>query len=168
MLLVGSALLFFVGIYLERGDVAVEPLAASAPSSPPEVSPAEDGGEAGHSDGPAASAETPGETVEQHAGEARPFGIDLESPLPVGAAIVISLLLAGAVLLVKAPIVSVTIVVFALIFAAFDLLEVSHQLGSSRPGLALIAVVLVVLHVVLGLIALRLLGRRRGGQLALQ
>ena len=166
VLLVGSAFLFFVGIYLERGVVAVEPLAAAEPSSQPEASPAEGGGETGHSEAPAASAETAGETVEQHAVEARPFGIDMESPLPVGAAIVVSVLLAGAVLQMKAPIVGVAIVLFAVIIALFDLLEVSFQLGAARPGLALIASVLVVMHVMIGLIAVRLFQQERGGQMA--
>jgi hypothetical protein len=168
-LLVGSALLFFVGIYLERGGSAPERPVASAPSSQPEASNGEGGGEgaeAGHSDAPAASAGATGETAGEHAAEARPFGIDVESPLLVDSVIVISLLLALAVLRTTTPFVPVAIVGFAVIFALFDALEVSFQLGASRPGLALIAALLIALHVVTGLIALRLVRRQRGGPLA--
>jgi hypothetical protein len=161
MLLVGSALLFFVGIYLERGIAAPStPAAAAAPSVPPEASHAEtagDVGEAGHSEAPAASSEGAGETAATHAAEVRPFGIDLESPLLVGSAIAISLVLAFAVLRTTAPVVPLLIVGFALVFAFLDALEVSYQLGASRIGLAVVAAVLVALHVIAGIVALRLL-----------
>ena len=169
MLLVGSALLFFVGINLERGVSAPERPVASAPSSqpePPNAAGVAEGAEAGHSDAPAASAEAAGETAGEHAAEARPFGIDVESPLLVGGVIVISLLLALAVLRTTTPFVPVAILGFAVIFALFDALEVSFQVGASRTGLALIAALLIPLHVVTGLIALRLVWRPRGGPLA--
>jgi hypothetical protein len=168
MLLVGSALLFFVGIYLERGVSAPERPAASAPSSQPEALTVEGGGEgaeAGHSEAPAASAAPAGETAGEHAAEGRPFGIDVESPLLVGGVIAISLLLALAVLLTTRPLVPVAILGFAVIFALFDALEVSFQLGALRSGLALIAMILIALHVVTGLLALRLVQRQRGGRL---
>ena len=161
-LLVASALLFFAGIYLERGTTATETPVATVPSGHPEASPAEGGGEAGeagHSDAPAASAGGAGETDAEHAAEARPFGIDLESPFLVGGAIVISLVLALAVLRIKNPLVPVAIVGFALLFMLFDLLEVSHQLGASRSGLVLIAGLLAALHLVTALLALRLVPR---------
>lgn len=165
ILLVASALLFFAGIYLERGAVATETPAAVVPSSQPQASPAEGGGEAGevgHSEAPAASAETGGETATEHAAEARPFGIDLESPLLVGGAIVISLVLAFAVLRTTNTLVPMAIIGFALLFTLFDSLEVSHQLGASRSGLTLIAAILAVLHVVTALLALRLVRPTQG------
>jgi len=159
ILLVASALLFFAGIYLERSTVATEAPAAVVPSSQPEASSAEGGGEAGeagHSEAPLASAGGAAETATEHAAEARPFGIDLESPLLVGGSIVISLVLAFAVLRTMSPLVPMAIIGFALLFTLFDVLEVSHQLGASRSGLAFIATVLAVLHVVTALLALRL------------
>lgn len=163
VLLVISAALFFVGIYLERG--------ASAPTSPVAVQPAPsthvegasgESGEAGHSASPAAttaiaSAGESGETTAEHAAETWPFGIDLESPVLVGGAILVSLLLALAVLRTTTPMVPLGIVGFSLLFAVLDLLEVSHQLGAARPGLAAIAAVLLVLHVAMALVAARLL-----------
>lgn len=167
-LLVASALLFFAGIYLELGTTATETPVATVPSGNPEASPAEGGGtgEAGHSDAPAASAGGAGETDAEHAAEARPFGIDLESPIPVGAAIVISLVLALAVLRMTYPLVPVAIVGFALLLTLFDLLEVNHQLGASRSGIALIAGILAALHLVTAWLALVLLRRTRGVPLA--
>lgn len=167
--LVASALLFFAGIYLERGTTATETPVATVPSGNPEASPAEGGGEsgeAGHSDAPAASAGGAGETDAEHAAEARPFGIDLESPIPVGAAIVISLVLALAVLRMTYPLVPVAIAGFALLLMLFDLLEVNHQLGASRSGIALIAGILAALHLVTAWLALVLLRQTRGVPLA--
>ena len=164
-LLVASALLFFAGIYLERGTTATETPVATVPSGHPEASPAEGGGEAGeagHSDTPAASAGGAGETDAEHAAEARPFGIDLESPFLVGGAIVISLVLALAILRIKSPLVPAAIVGFALLFMLFDLLEVSHQLSASRSGLVLIAGILAALHLVTAVLALVLLRQTRG------
>jgi hypothetical protein len=171
VVLAGSALLFFAGIYLERSVVTPAVPAAVAPSNQPGASHAEgeagesgeagEAGEAGHSEAPVAPTGEAGETAEQHAAEARPFGIDLESPFLVGAAIVISLLLGVAVIRTTTPLVPLVIVLFAAVFAAFDLIEVSYQLGASRAGLAVIAGLLIALHVVAGLIALALLSRRR-------
>jgi hypothetical protein len=159
LLLATSALLFFVGIYLERGATAAETPTALVPSSQPVASPAERGsetGEAGHSEVPAASVGGAGETVTEHATEARPFGIDVESPILVGAAIVISLLLAAAVLRSTNPVVPIAIIGFAVLFGLFDALEVSHQVGASRGGLAVIAATLAVVHMAIALLALRL------------
>jgi len=146
---------------------ALEPPVSTLPSSHPEASPAERGGEAGeagHSEIPAASAEAAGETVAEHADEARPFGIDLEAPLLVGGAIVISLVLAFAVLRTTSPFVPMAIVGFAQLFTLLDLLEVNHQLGASGAGLGLIAAILVVLHVAIAWLALRLIRQARGLQ----
>lgn len=167
VLLVISAALFFVGMNLERG--------ASTPASPVAIQPAPsthvegasgETGEAGHSEVPVAS--TPassggeaGETTAEHAAETWPLGIDLEAPLLVGGAILVSLVLAFAVLRTTSPLVPAAIVGFSLLFAILDLLELSHQLGAARTGLAVIAAVLLVLHATTALIAARLLVSER-------
>jgi len=166
-LLVGSAVLFFIGIYIERGATTPSTPAAVAPSgqavsSQPAEGGAGEAGEAGHSAEPAASAEVAsGETAAEHNAEWRPFGLDLESPLPVGAAIVASLALAAAVLALTSQLVPLAIVGFALLFAVFDVLEVVHQSDVARPNLTAFALVLLVIHVAAGLLALRLLLTRR-------
>ena len=172
VLLAGSALLFFIGIYLERGAAtSTEPAVAKASAAPPSAAPVEgsggEAGEAGHS--PTASAgaaaatagEGTGETAGEHAAETWPLGLNLEAPPLVGGVILVSLTLAVAVVVTTSPIVSVAIVGFAALFGLFDLLEVVHQAGRNQPGLVAIAVVLLVAHTAAGLIALRILAKRR-------
>jgi len=170
VLLAGSAILFFLGISLERrttvstAPAAVAPSAETASAAPAEGSGGEAGeaGDAGHS--PAATAETAGETVGEtageHAAETWPLGLDLETPLLVVGVIVVSLVLAVAVLVTTSPVVPLAIVGFAILFGLFDLLEVVHQAGRGQTGLAAIAFVLLAAHVAAGLLALRLLGQR--------
>ena len=161
ILLVSSAALFFIGIYIERGPTS--PSAVGSPSGQAGPSqPAEGGGgeagEAGHSTEPAASTEAAaGETGTEHNAEWRPFGIDLESPLPVGGAILASLALAAAVLVLRSRAVALAVLGFVILFGFFDLLEVAHQLDVARFNLAAIAVALLVVHVAAGLLAIRLL-----------
>ena len=157
-LLVISAALFAVGIYLERGVGTSSEPAATQPEPSAHVEGA--GGEAGEAAPTTAPAES-GETPAEHAAESWPFGIDLESPFLVGGAIVVSLVLAFAVLRSASPIVPVAIVGFSILFAVLDLLELSHQLGASRTGLAALAVLLAVLHVAAALIAARLVMNAR-------
>jgi hypothetical protein len=168
LLLAGSAILFFVGIYLERGAIvptssaAVEPSTQPASSQPAEGTSSE-AGEAGHTAAAASSptAEGPGETAGEHAAETWPLGIDLEAPVLVGGVIVVSLALALAVVRTPGPLVPLAIAGFAVLFAVFDLLEVVHQVGQTRIGLAALAVVVLALHAAAGLVALRLFADRR-------
>jgi hypothetical protein len=167
LLLAGSAIVFFVGIYLERGTTAVTPPAAVESSAQPASSgPAEgaggEAGEAGHSPATTAAAtgEGTGEAAGEHGAETWPLGIDLEAPLLVGGVILVSLILAVVVVRTTSPLVSLAIVGFAVVFAVFDLLEVVHQVGQARTGLAAIALVLLVAHAAAGFIGLRLLVKR--------
>lgn len=162
VLLAISAALFFVGIYLERGVTSPVSPAAVLSSPSPDVEGANgEPGEAGHSAEPSPSASEAGESAAEHAAETWPFGIDLESPLLVGGAILVSLLLAAAILRTTTALVPIAIVGFSLLFGILDLLEVSHQLGASRAGLAVIAAILMALHGMAALIAVRLLARQR-------
>ena len=166
-LLAGSAIVFFVGIYLERGATAPASPAAGEPSSQSvSFAPAEgasgEAGEARPSAAPApATGETAVESAAEHATESWPLGIDLEAPLLVGGVVVLSLVLALAVVRIGGPLVPLVIAVFAVVFALFDLLEVVHQVGQARTGLAMIALGLLVAHEAAGLIALRLVLSRR-------
>lgn len=167
VLLVISGAVFFVGIYLERG--------VSTPTSPVAVQPSPsahvegaggEAGEAGDSEAPGAtapiaSAGQAGESTAEHAAETWPFGIDLEAPLLVGGAILVSLMLAFAVLRATTLLVPIAIIGFSMLFAILDLVELSHQLGAARTGLAVIAAVLLILHATTGLIAARLLMTER-------
>jgi hypothetical protein len=74
------------------------------------------------------------------------LGVDLESWWLVAVAVVFSLGLALAVWFRPArPTLALTGVV-ALVFAAFDLAEVSHQVSASDTGLVAIAAVVALLH----------------------
>jgi hypothetical protein len=140
LLLAGSAILFFVGIYLERGMTAsTAPAVVQASAAPASAPPVEgsggEAGEAGRSSGASApdAAEGSGKTAGEHATETWPLGIDLEAAPLVGGVIVVSLALAGAVAMTTSPVVLVVIVGFAVLFGLFDLLEVAHQVGRLRP-----------------------------------
>jgi hypothetical protein len=161
-LLVISAALFFIGISIERSSTThVEPGAVTPTGQPIASQHVEGGGtEAGEgsSAAPAASSERgSGETSPEGSAEWRPFGIDLESPVPVGGAILSSLLLAFAVLGLKTPVVPMLVIGFALVFLVFDLLEVAHQLDVAQPVLVVIALLLAAIHLVAALLAVRLL-----------
>lgn len=168
LLLAGSAILFFVGIYLERGAIVPTTPAAVEPSTqPPSSQPTEgtggEAGEAGHSAAAAATAtaEGPGETAGEHAVETWPLGIDLEAPPLVGGVIVASLVLAVTVVSTAGRLAPLAIAGFAVLFALFDLLEVVHQLGQTRTGLAAFAIVVLATHAAAGLVAVRLVLNRR-------
>ena len=170
LLLAGSALLFFVGIYLERGALAsiapvvVQPSAEPAASAPVEGASGE-AGEVGHSPAAAAPAagESTGETAGEHATETWPLGLDLEAPPLVGGVIVVSIVLAVTIVATTSLIAPLAIVGFAVLFGLFDLLEVAHQVGRNQIGLAAIALVLLAAHAAAGRIALRLLRSRSPG-----
>ena len=170
-LLVGSAVLFFIGTSLERAAAAPSGPGAVTPSSEAIASlPAEGGageaGEGGATARPATSSEAAsGETAPETTAEWRPFGIDLESPVPVGFAIVVSLALAVALLRLASPVVPITVIGFALVFLVFDLLEVTHQVQVAKPTLAVIAIALVAVHLVVASLAFRLV-RTQGPALA--
>jgi hypothetical protein len=150
-LLVASALLFVVGIFIERGtgsaatprgEAAIPPATASvAPHVEGSGESGENGGEAGESHTPGASAtESGGEATghtETGSGEAI-FGIDPETPGLVAFAVIVSLLVAFLVWRDGRRPVIAGAVVLALGFAALDLLEVSHQ---AREGTALLVVI---------------------------
>lgn len=74
------------------------------------------------------------------------LGIDLESPLPITTAVIVSLLLAGLVWRRPHPQLLIVIAVVAAAFAVLDAAEVAHQLGEDHTGLALLAGLIAALH----------------------
>lgn len=105
------------------------------------------------------AAETAGEDEANEASETL-LGISPESSGAVAAAVVVSVALAAALWLWGAPIVLIVSAGFALLFAAFDLREVAHQLSEAAGGLASIAVLATVLHVGVAVLAGLALARR--------
>jgi hypothetical protein len=94
------------------------------------------------------------------------LGINTESLALEIAAIVASLVLAAAAWLLRQRLVLLAIIAFALVFAAGDGRELVHQINDSHAGIAVIAAVLIVLHLAVAGTAAMLLGPRTGGAVA--
>ncbi|MGH9212005.1 MAG: hypothetical protein ACRD2C_15175 [Acidimicrobiales bacterium] len=99
------------------------------------------------------AAERLGNTAEE-GGEERVLGIDFESPLLVGAAVVVSVLLAGVLWPRPDRRLLVVITIAAGAFALLDTAEVVHQLNADRTGLASLAALIAVLHAAAATLAL--------------
>jgi hypothetical protein len=150
LLLVGSGLLFAIGSTIERHQNQNEQPAATAGN-----------GESGESGGESGS-EGGTEHVEK-SGEAgvKILGIDTESVALTVVAVVASLLLALAVWLRQWPRLTLLLVVgFGLVFAAGDGRELVHQLDESNAGIAVIAAILIALHLAVAALAATLFLRR--------
>jgi hypothetical protein len=154
--LVASALLFGIGILVERGTGSagtphVEATSPPAQSTAPHVEGSSEAGEAGASSAAEASAttgeagESPGAHTETTSTESI-LGIDPEAPPLVAVAIILSLLAAFLVWRDGRRIVVIGAIVVALGFAALDLLEVSHQVREGTTLVAIIAGLVAVGH----------------------
>ena len=155
-LLIVSAVLFAVGSTLERHQHKSESTVATHQEGSGKSS-GESGGESGTT---AAHSETHRETG------VTLLGINTESLALEIAAIVASLVLAAAAWLLRQRLVLLAIIAFALVFAAGDGRELVHQINDSHAGIAVIAAVLIVLHLAVAGTAAMLLGRRTGGAVA--
>ena len=154
ILLVGSSVFFAVGAMLERNESQHdEPAVETAGPEAAESTEAESGEEA---------TSEAGETEEAGEADERILGINPDSPWAVGVAILASLALAAAVLLVGSTSALVLTGLFALAFAAGDLRELVRQLDESNAGIAVVAAVLAVAHLLVAALAASLLRRRAG------
>lgn len=151
LLLIGSACLFFVGSTIERHNRHHE--AAAAPAAESSTS-----GESG------SEGSKPAEKhVEGNHGEAgaKILGINTESLALSIVAVVLSLLLAVAIWLgLWVRLVLLAAAAFGLVFAAGDARELVHQINESNSGLASVAAVLIVLHLLVAAVAAALFPRR--------
>ena len=121
-------------------------------------------GEDDHRDEPASEvvehSET-GEVAEGEEGDAgdeaeeRVLGVDVESPLLVIAAVVVSLLLAAVTW--RRPTRGVLVLTGAVVaaFAVLDLAEMAHQLDEDNTGLVFLAAAIAVLHAIAAGLAFR-------------
>jgi hypothetical protein len=143
--LIASTVVFAIGVAVERSH--------EEPSAPAEVTHTDEGtggegGEAAEGGSPETSGPTDSTATVEHADSDAVFlGVDLESWWLVGIAVVASLGLAVAIWFRPIrPVFELTIVL-AVVFAAFDLAEVSHQMDASEVWLTAIAAVVAVLHI---------------------
>jgi hypothetical protein len=113
--------------------------------------------EAGNGDHPNGEAHQGSEHSE------RVFGINPEWTPLVTAAVIGSLLLALALLLIGSPLLAAAVAVATVAFAGLDIKEVAHQIDLSHPGIAGLAAAVALLHLLAAstcvLLALRA-GRR--------
>ena len=89
------------------------------------------------------------------------LGIEAESPVLIGIAVSISLLLAGGAFFRPKRMLFFAIIVFALVFALLDVLEFTHQADESNTGLLLVAGSAAVLHIAAAGAAARVVTERR-------
>jgi Flp pilus assembly protein TadB len=146
LLLLVTAALFSVGVIIERDGGAPHEATEQATTDREaaerrSATPTEESGETAERDH---SAEGEDEAV---------LGVDLESPWTVVAAVAISATLAVGLWLSSRRWLAGVAAAFAVIFAAFDIDEVFHQLTEHRAGLVAVAVVLAVGHLAAGALA---------------
>jgi Flp pilus assembly protein TadB len=142
-LLVLGVALFVLGSGLERRDHHDEPAATTT---------AQSGEQTGHDEATEA-AEGHGESSTQTAveGSEKVLGLDVESPALVALGVGVSLVLAALAWLRPHRAVFVVIAVFAATFAVLDVAEMLHQIDKSRTGLAVLASVLALVHLLTAL-----------------
>jgi uncharacterized protein HemX len=135
--LLASAALFVFGVTMERtGDTHTE-------STPTTETHSEGTSEESHADEGAAPASV--DETTKHT-DATVLGIDLEAPLFVVIAVVISVALAAAVWWRETLAVLALVFLFALVFAVLDIAEVIHQNESGRTSVMLVAAIVAVMH----------------------
>lgn len=144
-LFVMTAVLFAVGVAAE-GEGGAEGEAAE------QVETAERAGEAGE-EAPNEAEEqasgeegTGGEEGHDESGEETVFGVDVESPATVTAAVLASLALAFGLWVSARRWIALAAVAAGVVFAVFDLGEVARQLDESRTGGAALAAVVAAGH----------------------
>jgi hypothetical protein len=145
MLLIVAAALFVIGVTSERDEDTHSDEPTSETGEHDEATEADEGTET-----PTAEP-AEGETGEN---EVRVLGIDVESPLAIAAAVVVSVLLAGVVWRRPTRRLLVVIAVVAAAFAVLDIAEVVHQVDENRTGLALLAGVIAAAHAAAAALAL--------------
>ncbi len=136
----------------DGGHDSGEPGATAPPSAaPPSAAATGDHGES------ATRGETSGESG--GAGHAETLlGVNPEAIPLVAAAVLLSLVLAAAVLGVRSRWLLPGVAVIMVAFAALDIREITHQVNESRPGLAALAAAVALLHLLAA--ASALLARR--------
>jgi hypothetical protein len=146
--LIASTALFAIGVAIERSHSETTKVSGGEiPHTGETGSGAETGGTTeGSSGGEGSAAPQTATTAEASGADAVFLGINLESWSLVGVAVVLSLGLALGVWFQPVKPVLLVTAAFALVFAVFDLAEVSHQVSASKMGLVAIATVVGLLH----------------------
>lgn len=169
ILLILSAAAFTAGAIVER-TTAEGRSAPAAADRRPSVAPTgagehDRGGEPNSTAPPSAAASagdhgesaTAGETSGEAGGKAHAetlLGVNPEAIPLIAATVLLSLVLAAAVITVRSRWLLPSVALIMLAFAALDIRELTHQLHESRPGLAALAATVALLHLVAAATAL--------------
>lgn len=149
-LLIAGAALFAIGVAAERNAADTHTETSTETAQTEDTTHAEEssGEEAPHTEESATEqaghTETSSETV---------FGVNLESTALVIVAAIVSLALAALTWRLNLRLLLLATVAFAVVFAAFDIAELIHQIQESRAGIAALAAAIAVLHIVAALVA---------------
>jgi hypothetical protein len=144
ILLLASAAVFVIGVAVERNQTHTE-TTATAPHTEAGTDSGEtqpEPGEGAHSD---ESGSTPNASTTETGSETL-LRVNPESIAAVVAAVLVSVLLAGAAWFRPVRPVLLAGAAFCLAAAALDIREVTHQLNENRNGIAALAVPVIVLH----------------------
>ena len=169
ILLILSAAAFTTGVILEGSAPAAANRAAPAAANPQATATPADGGHDSGESGATASPSAPpteadhsesgtgGETsAERGAAHAETLlGVNPESIPLVVVAVLLSLVLAAAVIGVRSRGLLPGVAVIMVAFVALDIREITHQVSESRPGLAALAATVALLHLLAAASALQ-------------
>jgi cobalamin biosynthesis Mg chelatase CobN len=181
VLLVVSAAAFAIGVIFERSNGSETDQHES--STPTVVSGEQAETSEQHTEGEGeegSESSESGESAEQLAAETEAagdvhnesseklFGVNPEATWLVILAVALTVLLALAIWKTTSTAVLVAVVVFGIIFAAFDVREAIHQSDESNSGLVVVAVIVAILHLGVAVLAGYLIARRADDRLAAQ
>jgi Flp pilus assembly protein TadB len=142
LLFVVAAALFAVGVAAEHNSHTESATVERAHDESAQASGGEEGeGEAVHGEG---ASEAPRQEASEEAETV--LGLDIESPATVAFAVAVSLLLAAGLWFRPLRWIAVAAIAFAVLFAAFDVAEILHQLDESKRELAALAAVVAGCH----------------------
>lgn len=144
-----STILYVVGVTLElNGEKQETPAIQQAPAE----------GQPGHSEASESSSEVVPSTQPEAAHQEALFGVNLESPWFIAAAVIGAIVLIGIVLRFERIGLILTIV-FAIAATLLDILEVITQVNRSNSGLAAVAVLVTLAHIAVGVLSVLILRR---------
>jgi hypothetical protein len=153
-----SAALFVIGVTIERsGDTHTEP-------APTVETHAEGGPEEPHATEGAGVGASVGEGTD--AADAKVLGLDLEAPVFVALAVLVSVVLAAAVWWRGTRTVLALVLLFGIAFAILDITEVIHQNDVGRTSVMLVAAAVGVVHLCVAAIAAWALSSKRASTIA--
>lgn len=142
VLFIVTAAMFVIGVSTEPGhDETTE---AAGDTDTHAEAPEADGAHDEATDG---GLDESAEAHSEDGGDETVLGIKVESPAPIGFAVIVSVALAAGLWFRPLRPVAIAAALFALLFTALDIAEVVHQLDENRTGYAVLAAAIAAGHV---------------------